>query len=236
MTYKFKRRKPRNLVTSIVYRIAKLPFLPIKVKFRIYSDLSWIFFRLSNEYSWPLFNGLIHPSRDKTLDFLENKIDKNDRVLDVGCSRGEITDKLGGMCDSVVGVDHNKHLIEEAKTRYQSKNVEFIACDAISYLSESNSSFDIMICSHILEHLDNPSNFLSLFKSYFKNIYIEVPDADNTYMNLIRTNLGVSSMYTDDDHIYEFTREDLENLVIENDMKIVESEFRYGVIKLWIET
>ena len=134
------------------------------------------------------------------------------------------------------GFSHNKYLIDEAKTRYQSKNVEFIACDAISYLSESNSSFDIMICSHILEHLDNPSNFLSLFKSYFKNIYIEVPDADNTYMNLIRTNFGLSSMYTDDDHIYEFTREDLEKLVIENDMKIVESEFRYGVIKLWIET
>ena len=112
MTYKFKRRKPRNLVTSIVYRIAKLPFLPIKVKFRIYSDLSWIFFRLSNEYSWPLFNGLIHPSRGKTLEFLESKIDRNDRVLDVGYSRGEITDKLGGMCDSVVGVDHNKYLID----------------------------------------------------------------------------------------------------------------------------
>lgn len=234
MGCKFKRKKPRNILTAFVYRLGKLPFASSKNKFHIFSDLSWIFQRLSQEYSWGAVAYGERPARKSTLDYIKEKININDIVLDIGCNSGEITYGLSEVCKEATGIDYDQALIDDANTRFSKSNLSFICVDATKYVSKSDKMFDVMVCSHVLEHLEYPSEFLSSFKGYFKKLYIEVPDFDNSYINTIRDNLNLPSIYTDNDHVYEFSREDIEKIIRDNNLKILDCEFRYGVMRYWV--
>jgi len=73
-------------------------------------------------------------------------------VLDIGCGYGEIlSDIAGGL---KVGVDVNTEAIKRAKQR--AKSAFFILCD-IEKLPFKPKTFVFVICSEVLEHLDDPS-------------------------------------------------------------------------------
>ena len=235
MGHKFQRKKIRNVVTSLVYRLAILPFASRKRKFHLYSDLSWIFHRLSQEYSFGANTSGEHPARKLTLNYMRKEVGINDTILDVGCSSGEYSFALSEVCKEVIGVDYDKKAIDWAKTKYKNNNLSFICADALDYLQKNDRSFDVMICSHVLEHLEDPGEFISQYKQYFRKIYIEVPDFDNSNINILRENFGLPLIYTDSDHIYEFSREDVEEIIINNGLKIISCEFRYGVMRYWAE-
>jgi len=75
---------------------------------------------------------------------------------------------------------------------------------------------------------------LRSFKDYFSYIYIEVPDFDNSHINLVRQRLNIPLNYTDDDHVQEYDRNEMEMLITSLDMKIEHVEFRYGVMRYWV--
>lgn len=235
MGIKFERKKPRNILTSIIYRLGILPFASNKIKFNIYSDLSWIFNRLSQENSFGCVNPEEHPTRLLTLNYILSEVNKDSTILDVGCSHGDHSFRLSEICQEVIGIDYNLKSIIEAQNKYKRDNLSFICIDAKKYLLESAKTFDIMICSHVLEHLEDPKSFLKLFKNYFKKIYIEVPDFDNSYINFLRNSLGLPAIYSDSDHIFEFSRDDIEKILNELELKIIKCEFRYGVMRYWVK-
>jgi len=103
----------------------------------------------------------------------------------------------------------------------------------LEYLNKQEQSFNVLILSHILEHLDEPKAFIQKFKGFFNNIYIELPDFDATYHNHYRVKTGTSLIYTDMDHVTEFDRFELQDLIKSCNMEIVEAEYRFGVQKLW---
>ena len=47
-----------------------------------------------------------------------------------------------------------------ARQNHKRDNLSFVNQDAIEYLKHTDKIFDVLIMSHILEHLDNPSEFL----------------------------------------------------------------------------
>ena len=98
---------------------------------------------------------------------------------------------------------------------------------------EKSHKFDILILSHILEHLDNPQIFINMFKDYFKFIYIEVPDFEKNYLNLYRKDLNLNLIYSDADHISEFDRDELKSLLNSSHLKILKEDYRFGVQKFW---
>lgn len=236
MGQKYNRKKPRNYLTAVIYRLSKFTFASDSVKFRLFSDLNWIFGRLAHESSMRIFDKNLHPVRIKAYDFLLKKISQGDTILDLGCAFGEISCKLSESCKSVIGVDHNPANIKYAQDNCKNENVKFVCGDALEFLNMNKQKYDILICSHILEHLDDPASLLQKFKHYFSYIYIEVPDFDSSYLNQIRNLLNVQLNYSDDDHIYEFDRDEMTELVTNQGMKIIDSEFRFGVMRYWIQT
>lgn len=73
------------------------------------------------------------------------------RVLDVGCGYGEILSEFDAVLK--VGVDINLTALKEAKQR--NKKAFFVLCD-IEHLPFKAETFDRVICSEVLEHVDNP--------------------------------------------------------------------------------
>jgi ubiquinone/menaquinone biosynthesis C-methylase UbiE len=75
----------------------------------------------------------------------------NFKILDAGCGYGEILSDLKGSLK--VGIDINLNALKQAKQR--DKETFHILCD-IENLPLKAETFDFLICSEVLEHVDNP--------------------------------------------------------------------------------
>lgn len=234
MGLKLNRKKKRHLLLSFIYRFDKIILLKNKFKLKLYLDLEWIFNRLSHEYSFKIYGSNDHPNRIFSGSFLIRTINSTDKVLDLGCKQGDISKIISSKAKSVVGIDFDQKEINTAKETYgETENLRFVCSEAYEYLEQTKEIFDVLILSHILEHIDNPKEFLKKFSSFFKKIYIEVPDFEASYLNHYRLNLDSQLIYTDADHLFEFDREELKELLSSCNLKIDIEEYRYGVQKIW---
>jgi SAM-dependent methyltransferase len=236
MGIKLSRNKPRNFLLTVIYRIQKMMPLSAARKFKIFLNLEWIFDRLSHETSFKYYDPQKHPIRQRARTFILDNISETDRVLDLGCNLGEITFMIAGKAKEVVGIDFSKAAIDTAKKNFQKPNLIFLHREALEYLKEGNKHFDVLILSHILEHLDNPKEFLLQFRDYFKSVYIELPDFERSYLNQYRQQLNLDLIYSDGDHISEFDRDELKTLLKECGMEITKEEYRFGMIRIWCTT
>jgi 2-polyprenyl-3-methyl-5-hydroxy-6-metoxy-1,4-benzoquinol methylase len=233
MGIKTSRQKPKNILLSLIYRLQKILPLSNAARFKLFLNLEWIFDRLSHEMSFKLYSTDNHPARQYSKKFILENIQETDTVLDLGSNLGDISFFIAEKAKEVVGIDHNAKAIELSKQRHKRPNLEFHNGEAREFLNSNAKQFDVLILSHVLEHLDNPKDFLMDFKGFFKKIYIEVPDFDKYYLNHYRKDHKLSLIYSDKDHVSEFDREELKALLNECNIQIVKEEYRYGIQKLW---
>lgn len=235
MGVKISRRKERVVLLSLLYRMQRLLPMGTRSKLRLYLDLEWIFDRLATEESFRYYATNEHPFRIQAHRFLLRRIGPGSIVLDLGCNAGDLTRVIAARALEVVGVDHNEDVISRAKKASEASNLTFHHTDALTFLRSTEKRFDTLILSHILEHLDDPAEFLRDHKDHFEQIYIELPDFDKNYLNHFRLEVGSKLVYTDDDHVREFDRDELRDLLESCGIRIVEVEYRFGIQRLWCE-
>lgn len=235
MGVKLNRTKNYGWWVKILYWIKKiLPFSNTQ-KLKLFLNLEWIFWRFAHEASFQQYNVLKHPFRIEALVFLEKHLGKDFNVVDLGCARGEVTVLVAKHVKRVVAIDYNASHIEQATKNHSADNIEYICGEALAFLEKNKTKFDVLILSHILEHLDDPAAFIKQFKDFFKFIYIELPDFEKSYLNVYRDKLDMNLIFTDDDHISEFDRAEILTLLEGNNIKCIDSEFKYGVQRHWCE-
>ncbi len=233
MGLKFKRKKERHLLLSLIYRLNKMMPFPTKKKFKLFLDLAWIFHRLAHEASFRYYKEESHPIRNKEQDFLLQEIKPTDRVLDLGCKHGYISSIIADKAKLVVGIDYDAVAIANAQNAHSKNNLKFIVGDANKHLEETNERYEVLILSHVIEHLDEPFKLLKQIAPLFERIYIEVPDYQASLLNEYRKDLNVKLQYLDADHIYEFDRSDLHQGLKNAGIDPIKSNYIYGVQKLW---
>ena len=233
MGLKLERKKQFNGWLSLAYRLKKILPLSQKWKLKLFLDLEWTFARFAHEASFKLYAIEDHPVRKFTKQFLLQNLSANQTVLDLGCKQGELSNMIAEKVKTVIGIDHDGRAIQTAKTKFLRDNLCFVEAEAYQYLSGQNQVFDVLILSHILEHLDEPESFLLSFKQFFKFIFIEVPDFDSSYLNHYRKDFKNSLIYSDNDHVSEFDRIELKELLLECGFIVLKEEYRFGVQRLW---
>lgn len=236
MGLRLQRKKQRHLLLSFFYRLSKLPLIGKKQKFKLFLDLAWIFERLAHSSSMDYYKANNHPGRVGTWNFLSKFISEDFVVLDLGCSTGDLTNIISSKVKKIEGIDHNINSINQAKKSYVGNNISFIHGDALQYLQQLKLNYDIIIMSHILEHIDNPEQFLKEYIPFTSHFYIEVPDFEKTYHNLYRQDVECKLIHTDDDHVAEFDRDEIEIIFNELNLLIIAKEFRFGVMRFMLKT
>ncbi len=188
----------------------------------------------------------------KRLDFIKKNlaesIPANGCVLDVGCGNGIISLNLGKEGYAVHGIDMSDKSIENAKQKNPFANVSFSVMDAET-MRASGQRYDAIVCSEVLEHLNQPGNLLrELFHILQDNgiLLVTVPNGTGPRESLvtkpflalrkknnrawrsvlkIKKTLGYSGTTIQSDadnldHIQFFTQSQLNKLSDENGFKI----------------
>lgn len=150
---------------------------------------------------------------------------KSKSVLDIGCGYGEILyclkNKYG--CQ-VMGIEASGQASEYGRKLFSIPIYKFALEEF-----ESKEKFDIIWCSHVLEHTANPSAFLKKIKSLLKSdgcLYLEAP-------NIFKPTGGFSlNKFLYNEHLQTFSAYNLYLLLKKNGFAVVgysDSDF----LKFW---
>lgn len=123
----------------------------------------------------------------KNRSFEKMHVEPDNKILDLGCGPATDTISLGrlvGTKGTVIGIDHDKNMIEEANIRAKSVNMESYVlhqyADAES-LPYENNYFDSCRSERLFQHLLNPEKALSELKRVTKpNGWIVIADLDHS--------------------------------------------------------
>jgi 2-polyprenyl-6-hydroxyphenyl methylase/3-demethylubiquinone-9 3-methyltransferase len=87
--------------------------------------------------------------------WIANRINKNLRILDVGCGAGFLCNHLSTLGHTVTGLDISQTSLDVAAAHDQTKKVTYLAGDAY-HLPFEDASFDVVTNMDFLEHVDQP--------------------------------------------------------------------------------
>jgi 2-polyprenyl-3-methyl-5-hydroxy-6-metoxy-1,4-benzoquinol methylase len=102
------------------------------------------------------------------------------RVLDVGCSSGELAGLLKANDCSIVGIEYDPEAAEKAKERCDQVIVADL--EAIENFPFKEKEFDHILFMDVLEHLRDPSSILKRLRPFLKTdgtVIISIPNIAN---------------------------------------------------------
>lgn len=111
---------------------------------------------------------------------LKRRLKKQTRILDVGCGVGTVGFFLGEQGFNVLGIDISRKAIEVADLNTKCLNLnKRVKFKSFNFLKEKlNAKFDFVICSEVIEHLENDGVAISRIFTLTKSggiLYISVP-------------------------------------------------------------
>jgi len=186
-----------------------------------------------NERALALGHG-IHPKHHLTQyhDFFIQRISDRDRVLDVGCSTGEVARSIAQAhpAAQIMGVELDKLKFDGAVNfPCNPPNLKFFHGDATKDLPEGG--WNVIVLSNVLEHIADRIGFLKALCRHTQchRLLIRVPYFERDWSIPMRRELGVN-YFSDSDHKIEHTREEFKDEMTQAGLVIDEIHYRWGEI------
>ena len=148
-------------------------------------------------------------SREHVLKTLKEN-QNNWKILDIGCNIAPVE-----FAQTVADVQNFSKFYEKKDKKFvliKDKNLPF-----------SNNQFDFVYASHVIEHVEDVSFFISELKRISRQGYIELP-------SMLEDNIVLSSN-SSDDHKWMFKFNDVEKvLLVEKKKQLIEPFITHGVL------
>ncbi|HIH2763630.1 MAG TPA: bifunctional 2-polyprenyl-6-hydroxyphenol methylase/3-demethylubiquinol 3-O-methyltransferase UbiG [Candidatus Azoamicus sp.] len=131
----------------------------------------------------------LHLLNNLRFDYIlkKNKF-KNKSILDLGCGIGMLSEKLSLHGGVVTGIDKSSSLIKIAleNARKKKLSIKYLCSNFLS-VENFNFKFDIIICTEVIEHLDDIFNFfIFLDKVSKKNTIIFISSLNKNLISYFK--------------------------------------------------
>lgn len=135
-------------------------------------------------------------------------------ILDAGCGCGFHDGEMAkrDFVKRILAVDYSEKSVERARREFGNAKTEFRATDFFSM--KTDETFDLVTSFQVIEHLDNPGDFLSRCREFSGaggRVAVFTVDRNRPY-NRIRAKHGKPPEKDDPMHHTEFTLEELRDL------------------------
>jgi SAM-dependent methyltransferase len=174
---------------------------------------------------WNFFKTLLGLIKDK----------KVDSILDVGCGEGFTLNRLSenNIGKRLEGVEYNKKAIELGQKTYP--NIKIKQGD-IYHLPYENNSIDLVLCTEVLEHIDDPQKGLrELIRVSKKYLVVSVPNEPLFMLAQLLRGKNWSRLGNDIEHIQHWTFWQFEKFVKKENVRILESRHPFAWTMLLLE-
>ena len=151
------------------------------------------------------------PFRKYRIEDIRSYLKPNMKALDIGCSSGYFLSALKDLVQECVGVEFNKSDVEFAR---RNCGIKVYDCP----LEETDiplEYFDIVFMLDVLEHVEDPIQFLRTVRRYIKPegyLYIEVDNINDSLISIYGIN-KYSDFYYREPHLFYFSPETLKIVV-----------------------
>lgn len=173
------------------------------------------------------------------IEMIKRFINKNQRVLDVGCGNGYSTRNIAPLVSEIVGIDYSEAMIKRAiKVSYSSKNhiktsIKFKVKNVLDLDKSDFGLFDVVISERCLINLSSQedqkkaiANIASILKPGSLFLFIEGNTNGRKNLNELRKKLGLKKM-TPVWHNIDFHEEEI--LMFLSKYFEVEKKVNFGV-------
>jgi SAM-dependent methyltransferase len=142
-------------------------------------------------------------------------------ILELGCGTGAVIQECQkrGLAQKYIAADYSEEAIQYLKR--QAPNIETL-CTDITVPGAFNGQADVVILSHVLEHLEAPAEFLqSLRRIEFSYLIAEVP-LEDLFAGKVKSWLWDRTRNTSG-HVQFFTSHTFTHLLTSNHFKVVDT-------------
>lgn len=144
--------------------------------------------------------------------FVVDHVNDSDVVMDVGAgASSSYTQEIASKVKRVDCVDIREDRVSKANAENKFDNVKYKLSDITKDFPE-NTHYDVVILSHVLEHLHDPIEVLENMKTITNKLIIRLPRYDDHWTYLVKKDLGLD-YFKDYDHKEEYTLETAIDLV-----------------------
>ena len=115
---------------------------------------------------------IVFPENQETINFLNKDLSPNAYILDIACGTGGCALALGNIGHRVVGIDLDKSMLEIAKAKSKSPNVNFKECD-MTKIGEQfyGEKFDLVYCiGNSIVHLQDKQKIQNLINEIYNKL------------------------------------------------------------------
>lgn len=166
-------------------------------------------------------------------EFFVERVARGERVLDVGCGKGELAHDLAVRAGAqVTGLDFEPVKLEFARARFPADGLEFVDGDALTW--QPPHPFDTIVLSNVLEHIAPRVELLRSLRARTgaRRFLIRVPSIERDWIVPLKREVGLA-YYGDPTHETEYTVEQLHDELGAAGLKIVQLVQKWG--ELWTD-
>lgn len=108
-------------------------------------------------YDGLFYDKFIAPNQDLSFDIIEDFIEKDMKLLDVGCGTGRLSFRLKDKCRKIDGIDLSEKNIKFAKKKLglnPADNLSFFLGDVVDYLKNGSGNYDAAVLTYVIHEVD----------------------------------------------------------------------------------
>lgn len=199
---------------SFICRSSDLAYsvLPKRAVLRFYCYFTYVLRTVTWRLACKYYGPSVVRYRGGVDEFVLSQVNREDRVLDVGCAEGYLSGVIAKKARSVVGIDIDKGYIDnidEAVKRMD--NARFMVGDVLALDFEER--FDVAVLVHAIEHMEKSGEILKRLSAMARKIVVETPSEEFDFLSEVLKDVGINDI-GDDSHVRlysdNFLKEELE--------------------------